>query len=57
MTEKRVKIIGESRYGDYHRDDIGMVVSFMRDGEGTPCGVVIVGNRFVLVPVYSMEIL
>ncbi len=55
MMKARVLIVGRSPYGDYKAGDRGTVDGYCPGGDGTPCAVVIIGTRFVLVPVYSLK--
>lgn len=52
-----VIVLNTSPYGEgeYRKGDIGIVDGYCRGGDDVPCAVVIVKNRFVLIPVYSIE--
>lgn len=43
--------------GEYKKGDVGIVDGYCRGGDDVPCAVVIVRERFVLIPVYSLEFL
>ena len=43
--------------GEYQTGDVGIVDGYCRGGDNVPCAVVIVRERFVLIPVYSLEFL
>jgi len=51
----RVKIIGHSPYGEFKPGDRGVIDGYCRGGDDIPCAIVILGVRFVMVPIHSIE--
>ena len=53
QMKTQVLITGYSPHGEYKSGDRGIVDGYISGGDGTPCAVVIIGKRFILVPVYQ----
>ena len=54
-VKTRIKITGNSPYGDYRVGDTGVIDGYCRGGDDTPYAVVIIGKRFVLVALTALE--
>ena len=52
----KVRVTCNSYYYDVHEGDIGYVDGYMLGDNHIHCGVVVIGKRFTLVPLYMIEL-
>ena len=52
----KVRITCDYHCNDYHKGDIGYVDGYCRGGDETPCAVVVINKRFILIPIYAIEL-
>lgn len=46
-----------SPYGEWQKGDVGIVDGYCRGGDDVPCAVVIVREKFAMVPIYGIRFL
>lgn len=52
----KVKICGNSPYGEYKKGDMGIVDGYCRGGDETPCAIVILDKDASFVMVYIHQL-
>lgn len=40
----------------YHKGDVGYVDGYYRGGDDIPYAVVVINKRFILIPIYAIEL-
>lgn len=56
-TRTKVLIIGHSSQGGYTLGDTGVIDGYCQGGDGTPCAVVIINDKFIPIPLYALKFL
>ena len=52
----KVRITRNSYFYDVHEGDIGYVDGYLRGYNNINCAVVVIGKRFILVPLHMIEL-
>ena len=52
--QKYIEFIGDSPYGEYKHGEVGELQGFVNGGDGTPCAVVLIHDKFIVAPVYHL---
>ena len=57
MKRVRVRFMCDSPYKDWNSGDVGYIDGYCLGGDGVLCAVVIVKNRVVMAPVYTIRVM